>query len=78
MGVPGERAGRCRNGVRRNDLDVRPDPPLRLEEIRHMTAFQCHKTYEDDHDGRPGDSPQQCAGLMAVLSREALEAHGTN
>jgi hypothetical protein len=48
-------------------------PPDRLEEIRVSPAFQCHRTvdYEqwDDVDGRQGDRPQQCAGLMAVLHR---------
>lgn len=36
------------------------------------TAFQCHKTvdYSDDERPAPGDRPQQCAGLMAVLHRE--------
>ncbi len=46
----------------------------RLEEIRTGTAFQCHKTV--DYSGEqtaPGDRPQQCAGLMAVLRREGQE-----
>lgn len=49
--------------------------PDRLREIRRATAFQCHKTvdYDDDSDGKPGDRPQQCAGLMAVLHREHSE-----
>ena len=44
----------------------------RLEEIRRAPAFQCHKTvdYSDDEPA-PGERPQQCAGLMAVLSRES-------
>lgn len=44
--------------------------PERLEEIRTATAFQCHKTADysaGDDEGRSGDKPQQCAGLMAVL-----------
>jgi len=48
-------------------------PRLRLREIKRGPAFQCHKTvdYSDgDSDGQPGDRPQQCAGLMAVLHRE--------
>lgn len=44
----------------------------RLAEIVCATAFQCHKTvdYEEDGEGRPGDRPQQCAGLMSILHRE--------
>lgn len=44
----------------------------RLEEIRNASAFQCHKTvtYNVDGTSAPGDKPQQCAGLMAVLHRE--------
>lgn len=46
----------------------------RLHEIKTAVAFQCHKTvdYEhfDDPERRSGDRPQQCAGLMAILSRE--------
>lgn len=50
-------------------------PPARLEEIRTATAFQCHATVDysadsDDLEGRSGDKPQQCAGLMAVLHAE--------
>ena len=49
-------------------------PPLRLREIKHAVAFQCHRTvdYEnfDDDEKRQGKKPQQCAGLMAVLIRE--------
>jgi hypothetical protein len=47
----------------------------RLDSIRLSEAFQCHRTvdYVDtDADGivaEPGDRPQQCAGLMAVLHR---------
>lgn len=46
--------------------------PDRLAAIRAGTAFQCHGTvdYSDDDGPRPGDKPQQCAGLMAVLHRE--------
>ncbi|MDX2277733.1 MAG: hypothetical protein NW206_19960 [Hyphomonadaceae bacterium] len=49
--------------------------PERLEEIRRAVAFQCHKTVDysvdrDDREARAGDKPQQCAGLMAVLTRE--------
>ena len=46
----------------------------RIAEIANATAFQCHKTVDydqwDDPDGRSGDRPQQCAGLMAILHRE--------
>lgn len=46
----------------------------RLLDIVAATSFQCHKTVDydtdDDCTGRPGDRPQQCAGLMAVLHRE--------
>lgn len=45
---------------------------LRLREIFAATAFQCHKTVDyDTEDGDPasGDKPQQCAGLMSILSR---------
>jgi hypothetical protein len=46
----------------------------RVEEIVEAIAFQCHKTVdyevEDDEPPKPGDKPQQCAGLMAVLHRE--------
>lgn len=49
-------------------------PLLRLWEIKHATAFQCHKTVDynhfDDSDKRQGKHPQQCAGLMAILQRE--------
>lgn len=48
--------------------------PQRLEEIRHGPAFQCHKTIDydnfDDDRLRQGETPQQCAGLMAVLYAE--------
>ena len=43
----------------------------RLTAIFAAPAFQCHKTV--DYAGgtpRPGERPQQCAGLMAVLHRE--------
>jgi hypothetical protein len=42
-----------------------------LNEIITASAFQCHKTV--DYSGnkpRPGNKPQQCAGLMSVLHRE--------
>lgn len=44
----------------------------RLEGIRHQEAFQCHKTvdYSENWEGEPGDTPQQCAGLIAILHRE--------
>ena len=51
----------------------------RLIQIFNGPAFQCHKTVdyngnEEDEDGlikpMPGDKPQQCAGLMAILHRE--------
>lgn len=47
----------------------------RLESILEAPAFQCHKTVEylesddDDYASRPGDRPQQCAGMMAVMER---------
>lgn len=53
----------------------------RLEEVRRGPAFQCHKTVdygwsedtgEETHG--PGDRPQQCAGLMAVLRREGEDS----
>ena len=44
----------------------------RLEEIVASDAFQCHKTIDydnfDDDRLRQGEKPQQCAGLMAVLT----------
>lgn len=45
----------------------------RLDEIFNAVAFQCHKTVDydtDDGEGRSGDEPQQCAGLMSLLYRE--------
>jgi hypothetical protein len=47
-------------------------PEMRLTAIFAAPAFQCHMTvvYDDEGDGRAGDRPQQCAGLMAVLHRE--------
>lgn len=44
----------------------------RLDEIMNAVVFQCHKTvdYDADSDGRSGDKPQQCAGLMSLLHRE--------
>lgn len=43
----------------------------RLEEIFAAASFQCHKTVDYSEDTpAPGDRPQQCAGLMAVLHRE--------
>lgn len=54
--------------------------PGRLAEIRRGQAFQCHKTVQygyDEDTGEethgPGERPQQCAGLMAVLRREGEE-----
>jgi len=53
--------------------------PDRLEAIRHSISFQCHKTVDYDNgptgvDGfpnpAPGDKPQQCAGLMGLLTLE--------
>lgn len=48
----------------------------RLGGIMNATGFQCHKTVDyvetDDEEGivaDPGEHPQQCAGLMAVLHR---------
>lgn len=44
----------------------------RVQSIADGPAFQCHKTvdYSDDDEPAPGDKPQQCAGLMAVLLNE--------
>lgn len=43
----------------------------RLVEIMNAPAFQCHKTVDydafEDPEGRQGDRPQQCAGLMSLL-----------
>lgn len=45
----------------------------RLTEIFEASAFQCHKTVQygsndlGEETSSPGDKPQQCAGLMAVL-----------
>jgi hypothetical protein len=48
--------------------------PVRLREIKHAPAFQCHRTVDYEHWGdaekQQGKHPQQCAGLMAVLLRE--------
>lgn len=46
--------------------------PARLAEIKAATSFQCHRTvdYAVEGDPEPGDRPQQCAGIMAVLTRE--------
>lgn len=44
----------------------------RCKEIFAATSFQCHKTvgYENFNSPmRQGDKPQQCAGLMSLLSR---------
>ena len=43
----------------------------RLAAIAAAPAFQCHKTvdYSDERPG-PGATPQQCAGLMAILARD--------
>lgn len=43
----------------------------RLREIMTAPAFQCHKTvdYDAEYEGRAGDHPQQCAGLMILLHR---------
>jgi hypothetical protein len=47
---------------------------LDLDHIVNADAFQCHKTVDyknwDDPKLRPGEDPQQCAGLMSLLSRE--------
>lgn len=45
----------------------------RVRGIVDAPAFQCHKTLDfdaDDGEGRAGDQPQQCAGLMALLHKE--------
>lgn len=46
----------------------------RIQDIVDGPSFQCHKTldYEnfDDPIARQGAHPQQCAGLMSLLSRE--------
>lgn len=43
----------------------------RLDGILKATAFQCHKTvvYSGEDEGEPGEKPEQCAGLMALLHR---------
>lgn len=51
-------------------------PEGRLEGILAGSAFQCHKTLDYDvmfdmTPAGPGEHPQQCAGLKAVLSRES-------
>lgn len=45
----------------------------RLDDILAGPAFQCHKTvvYHDEGN-EPGERPQQCAGLMAVLHRDGV------
>jgi hypothetical protein len=44
---------------------------MRLASIFTAPAFQCHGTVDYNEDsGRPGNRPQQCAGLMALLHRE--------
>jgi hypothetical protein len=44
--------------------------PERLQAVIDGPAFQCHKTVDYSEDAPlPGDRPQQCAGLMAVLHR---------
>jgi hypothetical protein len=49
-------------------------PRARFEEIVHATSFVCHKTTVDDDEGEgecvAGPKAQECAGLMAVLTRE--------
>ena len=47
-------------------------PRLRLLDIVSATGFQCHKTVDYSGPDRPlpGDHPQQCAGLMALLRAE--------
>jgi hypothetical protein len=52
-------------------------PRPRLRAIFSAVAFQCHKTvdytkFEDDM-ARQGKHPQQCAGLMSILSRAGNE-----
>lgn len=43
----------------------------RLQEIAEAVAFQCHKTVDySENEPLPGNRPQQCAGLMAILARE--------
>lgn len=51
---------------------LRPD---RIREIASGPAFQCHKTvdYSGDERPQPGDRPQQCAGLIAVLYRSGRD-----
>ncbi len=42
----------------------------RLEGIFNAPAFQCHKTVDySENEPQPGNRPQQCAGLMALLYR---------
>lgn len=44
--------------------------PERLAGVLDGPAFQCHKTVDYlKETPRPGERPQQCAGLMAVLHR---------
>lgn len=49
----------------------------RLSEIFEAVSFQCHKTVDydefDDDIARQGAHPQQCAGLMSLLSREGRD-----
>lgn len=45
----------------------------RLTDIFEAPAFQCHKTVDyssDDEEGRSGDKPAQCAGLIALHYKE--------
>jgi signal recognition particle subunit SEC65 len=43
----------------------------RLKEIFEAPAFQCHKTVDyTDEKSNPGDSPCQCAGLIALHYKE--------
>lgn len=46
----------------------------RVEEIfEHSPSFQCHKTLDFDYPAgsreHHGDKPQQCAGVLSLLSR---------
>ena len=46
-------------------------PKERLLQIFEAPAFQCHKTVDyTDKGSKPGDSPCQCAGLIALQHKE--------
>jgi hypothetical protein len=47
----------------------------RISEIAESSAFQCHNTVDysnsdnENGEGRQGNKPQQCAGLMTILHK---------